>query len=39
MESLYCEQIREDFEENYECKSKQWMLTEYGERVLFCQNI
>ena len=39
MNSLYCQQIRKDIEESYECKSEQWMLTEYDERVLKNQKI
>ena len=37
--SLYGEQIREDIEESYQCKSKMWMMTEYDERVLDYQKI
>ena len=39
MNGLYGEQIRKDTEESYQCKSEQWMLTEYGERVLDHQEI
>ena len=39
MNSLYGEQIREDIEECYQCKSKMWMMTEYDERVLDYQKI
>ena len=37
--SLYGEQIREDIEESYHCKSEMWMMTEYDERVLDYQKI
>ena len=33
MNSLYGEQIREDIEEKFVCKSEYWMMTEYHERV------
>ena len=39
MNSLYCEQIRKDIEESYQCKSEMWMMTEYDERVLDYQKI
>ena len=39
MNSLYSEQIRKDNEESYLCKSENWMLTEYDERVLDYQTI
>ena len=39
MDSLYGEQIRKGFEEFYECKSEQWRLTDYDERVLDYQQI
>ena len=31
---LYGEQIRQDIEESFHCKSEHWMLTEYDQRVL-----
>ena len=34
MNSLYGEQVRKDIQESYQCKSKNWMMTEYDERVL-----
>ena len=34
MNSLYGEQIREDIEESYQCKSEMCMMTEYDEQVL-----
>ena len=34
MNSLYGEQMRRDIEESYQCKSENWMQTEYDERVL-----
>ena len=34
MNSLYGEQIRRDIQESHQCKSENWMLTEYDERVL-----
>ena len=34
MNSLYGEQIRKDIEENYHCKTENWIMTEYDERVL-----
>ena len=37
--SLYGEQIREDIEESYHCKSELWMMTEYDERILDYQKI
>ena len=39
MNSLYAEQIRNDIEERYQCKSEKWMMTEYDERVLDYQRI
>ena len=33
MNSLYCEQIRKDIEESYDCKLEDWMRTEYDKRV------
>ena len=39
MNSLYGEQIREDIEESYQCKSEMWLMTEYDERVLDYQKI
>ena len=39
MNSSYVEQIREDIEESYQCKSEMWMMTEYDERVLDYQKI
>ena len=33
MNSLYGEQIRNDIEESFACKSEYWMTTEYDERV------
>ena len=39
MSSSYGEQICKDFEESFGCNSEAWMLTEYDERVLDCQNI
>ena len=33
MNSLYGEQIRKDFEENFACKSEPWVMSEYDERV------
>ena len=34
LNSLYGEQIRKDITDSYECKSENWMMTEYDERVL-----
>ena len=34
MNNLYGEQIRKDLSESYCCKSENWMMTEYDERVL-----
>ena len=34
MNSFYGEHIRKDIEESYECKSENWMTTEYNERIL-----
>ena len=39
MKSLYGEQIREDIEESYQCKTEMCMMTEYDERVLDYQKI
>ena len=39
MSSLYGEQIRKDIEDSYECKSENWMLNEFEERVLDYQKI
>ena len=39
MNSLHGEQIREDIEESYQCKSEMRMKTEYNERVLDYQKI
>ena len=39
MNSLYGEQIRKNIEENYQCKSELWMLTEYDDLVLDYQRI
>ena len=39
MNSSYGEQIRKDIEENYQCISEHWMLTEYDERVFDYQSI
>ena len=34
MNCLYGEQIRNDIEESYSCKSEAWLTTEQNERVL-----
>ena len=34
MNSLCGEQIRKDIEESFQCKSENWMMTVYDERVL-----
>ena len=39
MNSLYGEQIRKYIEDRYECKSENWTLTEYDERVSEYQKI
>ena len=39
MNSLHGEQIREDIEESYQCKSEIWLMTEYDERVLDYQRV
>ena len=39
MNSLYGEQIRQDIDESYQCKSEIWMMTEYDEQVLDYQKI
>ena len=39
MNSLYGEQIRNDNEDSYHCKSEHWMITENDERVLVYQKI
>ena len=31
MNSLYCEQIRKDIEESYQCKSEMWMMTQQNQ--------
>ena len=31
--SLFGEQIRKDIEEKFACKSENWMMSEYDERV------
>ena len=33
MNSIYGQTIRKDIEEEYLCKSKHWMETEYDDRV------
>ena len=33
MKSLYGENIRKDIEESFACKSEDWMMSEYDERV------
>ena len=39
MTSLYCEEIRKDIAEKYQCKTEMWMKSDYDERVLDYQKI
>ena len=39
MNSLHGEQTRKALKESYQCKSENWMMSEYDERVLDYQKI
>ena len=39
MNSLYGFQVRKGFNESYECKSKTWLKTEYGDNALEYWNL
>ena len=39
MNCLYGEQVRKDITDSYECRSQNWMMTEYDERVFDYQKI